>query len=336
MKKVILMVVLVLLIFYFWQCAEKNPLEITSSKQLLTVPKSHPLIEASGLIDQNGSSMPGYLNGNIRSDRVTLNWTASNDGDFIYYKIIRNDNEVEKFTSRSTVTMIDSMFIQHNTRYTYMVANVVRNGTALVDTIEIKTPRFETPYFVGYQILPTSYDVRLIWENTVESAKTYEIFKCTRPDSTFTRIQTINFEATGDTTYTDTQNTDLGRTFYYRVFGSNEFEHPDTSSAFWGLTISYNMATPTGAYAQYDPWNEFVRLTWQDNSTGESGFKIFRGENAGDLAEIARVPTNTEEYIDRDISLFIPDSTYYYSVRAYNSAEETDNSNTTSIVYYEP
>jgi hypothetical protein len=335
MKKVILMVVLVLLIFYFWQCAEKNPLEITSSKQLLTVPKSHPLIAASGLIDQNGSSMPGYLNGNIRSDRVTLNWAASADADFIYYKIIRDDNQIEKFTNRSIVTMIDSIFVQHNTRYTYMVANVIRNGTAQVDTVEIKTPRFETPSFVGHQILPTSYDVRLIWENAVESATSYEIFRCPRPDSTFTRISPVNSLGTGDTTFTDTQSTDLNDTFWYRVFGSNQFEAPDTSAAY-PVTIVYTMTIPTGAYAQYEPWNEFVRLTWIDNSTGESGFKIFRGETAGDLEQIATVPTNTEEYIDRDISGFIPDSTYHYSVRAYNSAEESENSNPTSILYYEP
>jgi titin len=333
MKKVILMVILVLLIFYCWQCAEKNPLEITGSKQLLTVPKSHPLIAADGLIDANGSSVPGYINGNIRSDRVTLSWAASSDADFIYYKLIRDGNTIDNITSAATTTYIDSNWVQQNTRYTYMVANVVRNGTALVDTIEIKTPRFETPFFAGdeYQILPTTYDVRLIWENSVESASSYEVFKSTRWDSTYYKIGTTNM---GDTTFTDTQNTVLGRTFYYKVYGSNQFEHPDTSNILI-VPIFYSLNTPTIS-AAYEWWNRLVRIQWTDNSTGEDGFKIFRGATSGNLEKIAEVTTNITEYLDRDISGFMPDSTYYYYIRAYNSVDESANSNTVGIVYFEP
>ena len=331
MKRLILMFIFILLIFYLWQCAEKNPLEITGSKQLLSVAKTDPGINKSNLVDQSGSSIPGYLNGNIRSDRVTLNWTASNDADFIYYKIIRNDFEIDKIPTSSTDSYIDSNSVGQNTRYTYMIANVVRNGTAKVDTVEIKTPRFQTPYFIGYQILPTSYDVRLIWVNAVESATKYEVFKGTSIDSISTKIGETEM---GDTTLTDTQNTELGNLFYYRVYGSNQYESPDTSNAYI-VSINYNMGTPTNLFAQYQSRNHYVRLTWSDNSTGENGFKIFRGASAGDLIQIDTVPTNAEEYIDRDIDSFIPDSTYYYTVRAYNSEEETDNSNVASIVYTE-
>jgi hypothetical protein len=329
MRKIFLTVFLIFLIFYVWQCAEKSPLDIYSSDQLLSVAKTDPSINKSNLIDQDGSSIPGYLNGNIRSDRVTLNWTRSTDSKFIYYKLIRNDNALDQIPAAATTSYIDSNFVQHNTRYTYMVANVVRNGTARVDTVEIKTPRFETPTFVGYQIMPTTYDVRLIWENAVESATSYEIFKCPRPDSTFTKIGETDM---GDTTLTDNQSTDLYDTFYYRVYGSNQYESPDTSGIY-SVTIMYYMSTPSSLYAQYQSWNNYVRLSWNDNSSGETGFKIFRGESAGDLQQIATVPTNTTTYYDTDLSSFIPDSTYYYSVRAYNSEEESENSNVSSIVY---
>ena len=93
--------ILVLLLFYFWQCAEKNPLDIHSSKQFLTLPQSHPLITASNLIDDNGNFTPGYLNGKIRSDRITLDWAASTDADFIYYKIIKDDTNNDNVLSES-------------------------------------------------------------------------------------------------------------------------------------------------------------------------------------------------------------------------------------------
>jgi hypothetical protein len=326
MKKVILMVIFVLLIFYFWQCAEKSPLDIYSSKQLLTVPQSHPIIEASGLVDVNGSSMPGYLNGNIRSDRVTLNWATSTDADFIYYKIIRDDNEIEKFTNRSVVVMIDST-LQQNTRYTYMVANVIRNGTALVDTIEIKTPRFETPYFVGYQILPSSYNVRLIWENSFESASSYEVFRAEHPDSAHQLVGTTT--TMGDTSLTDDDDLNTGFYYYYRVYGKNDYEQLDTSN-YYPVLVNYDMTAPI-IDAEYNSATRSVTIQWVDRSTGEDGFRIYRGLEQDALAQIGAVPTNMTEFIDSDSDNLLTDSTYYYAVRAYNSVEMSDTSNIDSV-----
>lgn len=55
-----------------------------------------------------------------------------------------------------------------------------------------------------------------------------------------------------------------------------------------------------------------IYLTWNDNSSNEIGFKIFRSSSpGGGFAEIDSVPANSEEYTDSGLS---PDSTYYYQV----------------------
>ena len=67
-----------------------------------------------------------------------------------------------------------------------------------------------------------------------------------------------------------------------------------------------------------------ILLTWQDNSDDEEGFKIERDEGAG-FQEIATVPANQTSYLDENLT---PATTYTYRIKAYNSAGESEYSNT--------
>lgn len=66
-------------------------------------------------------------------------------------------------------------------------------------------------------------------------------------------------------------------------------------------------------------------LTWSDNSTNESGFRIERASNGSAFSEIASVGANVVSYVDTGLANA---TTYSYRVRAYNSAGFSAYSNT--------
>src|SRR5882724_4393894 len=68
-----------------------------------------------------------------------------------------------------------------------------------------------------------------------------------------------------------------------------------------------------------------LTLTWTDNSTNESGFKIERKtDTAGIYAQVATVGVNATSYSDVNLAT---GTTYCYQVRAFNSAEISAPSN---------
>ena len=67
-----------------------------------------------------------------------------------------------------------------------------------------------------------------------------------------------------------------------------------------------------------------LRLDWQDNSSNENGFEIWRAEPGGTYAQIAARQSNATSYVDTTVTAGM---TYCYLVRAYNDAGESDPSN---------
>ena len=81
-----------------------------------------------------------------------------------------------------------------------------------------------------------------------------------------------------------------------------------------------------------------INLTWQDNSTNETGFQIFRSTSAtGTYVVIATVKPGRTSYSDSSLS---PATTYYYKIQAINqsgsSAFNSDNSNPLAFNVYKP
>ena len=76
-----------------------------------------------------------------------------------------------------------------------------------------------------------------------------------------------------------------------------------------------------------------INLTWSDTSTNEDGFKIERApDNAGSpgaWAQVATVGANVTNYNDAGL---VPNTTYWYRVRAYNVSGDSDYSNPASAI----
>jgi len=72
-----------------------------------------------------------------------------------------------------------------------------------------------------------------------------------------------------------------------------------------------------------------VNLTWQDNATNETGFKIERSTDGTNFTQIATVGANATTYSDSGLS---SGTAYYYRVRATNAAGDSPYSNTASAI----
>jgi polygalacturonase len=70
-----------------------------------------------------------------------------------------------------------------------------------------------------------------------------------------------------------------------------------------------------------------IRLSWTDTSTNESGFMVEQSLDGTDFTQIAQVAANTTNYLNTGL---FPGTTYYYRVRAYNSAGNSAYANVAS------
>ena len=71
--------------------------------------------------------------------------------------------------------------------------------------------------------------------------------------------------------------------------------------------------------------SEQIDLTWQDNSDNEDGFKIERSLDGVSFEEIATIVANTATYSDTGLN---SGTTYYYRICAYNTAGNSEYSDT--------
>ena len=63
-----------------------------------------------------------------------------------------------------------------------------------------------------------------------------------------------------------------------------------------------------------------VTLAWQDNSSDESGFQVFRSANGGSFSLIATLPANTSNYVDSGLKA---GTSYTYYIAAFDSTGAT-------------
>ena len=71
-----------------------------------------------------------------------------------------------------------------------------------------------------------------------------------------------------------------------------------------------------------------ISLSWEDNATGEAGYKVERSSIGGAFSEIATLPAGTSSYDDSAVTV---GTSYTYRVKAFNDFAESFPSNEVSI-----
>lgn len=99
--------------------------------------------------------------------------------------------------------------------------------------------------------------------------------------------------------------------YYYRVYAYAK----QNSSSFVEKTINPSFPAPTNLKISRISDRE-IKLTWKDNCTFESGFRIERKTDKGSFEQIDEVDADITEYNDTDLS---QDILYIYRVCAFTS-----------------
>src|SRR5688572_32513738 len=122
----------------------------------------------------------------------------------------------------------------------------------------------------------------------------------------------------GKTNRTLITNLVAGHTYYFRLTAYNTagLESSPSTNVYYTQTQAQPVpAAPSNLVGTVDPITQ-IRLTWRDNSTNETGFRLLRKAGVSGSYTTNVLAANTTFYTDPGLTA---GTQYFYKVRAYNS-----------------
>ncbi len=206
-------------------------------------------------------------------------------------------------------------------------SNVTSNRNNENYTLTLITPQPipNSPSNIGASLF-ASTQINIIWTDNSTNEDGFKIERKTGSAGTWSPIATVGI---GTTSFMDTGLT-TNTVYYYRVkafngAGDSGYTNEifaSTGSQPGALPAPINLVSSVIASTQ-------VRISWTDNSNNENGFKIERKMGtAGTWSQITTVSTGINSYLSTDLTT---NTTYYYRVKAFNVAGDSDYSNEISV-----
>ncbi len=136
--------------------------------------------------------------------------------------------------------------------------------------------------------------------------------------------------AAGSTNYVDTSLTSA-TTYQYRIYSYNNVGNSAVTAGVSATTLAGVPAAPTTLAATAISSSQ-INLTWTDNSTSETGFKVEQASAAaGPFTVVATLGPNIGSY---SVTALSPVSTSYYRVYAYNTGGNSGFTTTSSATTF--
>ncbi|MDI6781084.1 MAG: PQQ-binding-like beta-propeller repeat protein [bacterium] len=266
---------------------------------------------------------PSELKALIEEDGIELSWqdNSSNEKGF---KIERKQDTAQ--FEEIAVLEADKRYykdknISPKTIYTYRVYayNDIGNSRysyeVKVVTSAPPTPPAPPAKLSGMAASPSQINLSWMDESSDEEGfiiekkireKFYEAGRVSKNNTIFTEINLMP-----KTAYT------------YRASTYNKFGVSDYSNEITITTLEPPLQFPDKLEASA-VCEGCVKITWQDNSDGETGFILERASQTGDFQETAIIAPEGISYIDIKL---LPDSIYHYQIRAVKGNEYSGYSN---------
>ena len=250
------------------------------------------------------SASPGNLSSEVLSPtEIRLTWVDNSDNEE-GFRVYRNGKQIADL-GPNTTEYVDTG-LNEDVSYTYRVSSYNEAGESSFSTaLDVTTP-------VGIPASPgrlrteaiSSNRIELTWDDNSDSEKGFRIYR------NGNRVSTVGPNSTkfvhkglqGETRYC------------YEVVAYNRSGESGSTNRNCAMTLTSMPGSPGNVNASPISSSE-IRLTWNDTSDNEDGFRVYRNG-----VEIANLGPNTTSYIDTGLN---PNSSYSYEVSAYNNSGES-------------
>jgi hypothetical protein len=276
----------------------------------------------------------------LSSTLIRVSWIGGG-GVATGYKIERSVSASSGFAQVTTVnaafTSCDDSGLTPSTTYFYRVRATNAAGDSAYSNVASATTQAPPG---GVPVAPSgltaeatsSSAILLRWSDNDSTQTEVSVERSTSPTSGFARVTILPAQSNS---YGDI-GLAASTTYYYRVWATNAAGHSAYSNVASATTQAPAAQVPTApsSAAAAATSSTGIHVSWQDNSSDETGFKIERSTSAGTgFVQVTAVAANLTTYDDPGLT---PSTTYYYRVRAANAAGDSAYSNVASATTQAP
>ena len=284
--------------------------------------------EASAITWEAVPQAPGDLKATVvSSTRIDLSWTDRSDNEkgFKIERRTLDGSYSQVAVVGANATSYTSSGLVPGTTYYYRVCayndagnSAYSNEVTAVTAREEKVP--DTPGDLEAVSISSS-EIKLTWDDESDNEDGFKIER-KKSGGSYTQIATVGKNVTS---YTN-KGLEAGTRYYYRVMAYNKEGNSPYSNEASAVTDEDVPEAPEDLEAVSISSSE-IKLTWDDESDNEDGFKIERKKSGGSYTQIATVGKNVTSYTNKGLEA---GTRYYYRVRAYNEEGNSPYSNEAS------
>ena len=281
--------------------------------------------------DSTPPAPPSYPTAIGGSGGISLNWLDNTEGDLAGYNVYRSATQSGTYVKLNSTLLGGSDYTDLNansgaTSFYRITAVDAAGNESMAATLNAYRPGNGSVPSAPSSLMTVSNGtsaITLTWTDN-SSNETGFIIERQNADGSFSVVGNASANAT---TYNDS-GLQGGTAYNYRVRATNNSGPSGYSNESSASTVNRAPIAPTNLAAIALSGNA-VRLTWTDNSTNESAYRVERrtGSN-GSWALIDTISANLTLYTDASASA---NTAYSYRVTATNGAGSSPASNTASL-----